>query len=68
MPIIDKSQKVIEKVYTPNCKTIEELAKYLSIPIFKAAKAILLIATLLNGAEKHEQFVIAIVRGDMNFK
>ena len=65
VPIIDESQMIIEKVYTPNCKTIEELARYLSIPTYKTAKALFVIATLLNGAEKHEQFVIAIVRGDM---
>jgi len=65
VPIIDKEQMIIEKVFTPNCKTIEGLAKYLSIPTNKTAKALFVVATLLNGAEKYEQFVIAIVRGDM---
>ena len=55
----------IKKVFTPNCKTIEGLAEYLSIPTHKTAKALFIIATILKGTEKHEQFVIAIVRGDM---
>jgi prolyl-tRNA synthetase len=65
VPIIDESQLIIEKVSTPNCKTIEDLAKYLSIPANKTAKALLVIATIVEGNKKHEQFVIAIVRGDM---
>jgi prolyl-tRNA synthetase len=64
-PIIDKSQIPIEKAATPNCKTIEELADYLSIPTHKTAKAFFIIATFLLDNIKTERFVIAIVRGDM---
>ena len=65
VPFSDESQFAIEKVATPNAKTIEELADYLSIPTYKTAKAVFVIATILKVNEKVEQFVIAIVRGDM---
>jgi prolyl-tRNA synthetase len=64
-PIIDESAKSIEKVATPNSKTIEDLANYLTIPTSKTAKAVFVIASIVNNKVKREQFVIAIVRGDM---
>jgi prolyl-tRNA synthetase len=65
VPVNDKSQLAIEKVATPNSKTIEELANYLSIPTYKTAKAVFVIATIPINEEKDERFVIVIVRGDM---
>ncbi|MGE5123835.1 MAG: proline--tRNA ligase [Acidobacteriaceae bacterium] len=61
----DEPQKNLEKVATPNSKTIEDLAAYLSIPTHKTAKAVFLVATMLNGNEKFERFIFVIVRGDM---
>jgi prolyl-tRNA synthetase len=67
----------IEKVSTPNCKTIEELANFLNIPKSKTAKAVFLVATFTPdlGVQKpvggqsesggDRRFVFAIVRGDM---
>ena len=61
----------IKKVSTPNCKTIEELADFLGIPKTKTAKAVFIMATIPDDPGKgeismeHEQFVFAIVRGDM---
>jgi prolyl-tRNA synthetase len=55
----------IEKVATPMCKTIEELANYLDIPKSRTAKAVFLIAMIPEGEKDYEQFVFAIVRGDM---
>jgi prolyl-tRNA synthetase len=55
----------IEKVSTPGCKTIDDLAGYLSIPIDKTAKAVFMVATLLEDKQRVESFVFVIVRGDM---
>ena len=54
-----------ETVYTPNCKTIAQLAEFLQIPESKTAKAVFMIATVAEGQEDVEKFVVAILRGDM---
>ena len=51
-------------VATPESKTIDALAAFLKIPKAKTAKAILLMATLMEGTEKVQRFVFAVVRGD----
>ena len=56
----------LEKVATPDCKTIAELAAYLGIPESRTAKAVFMIASVQQGEQKAEQFVFAIVRGDMD--
>ena len=55
----------LEKVATPDTKTIADLAAYLDIPEARTAKAVFLAATLTEGAEEVQKFVFAIVRGDM---
>jgi prolyl-tRNA synthetase len=55
----------LDKVATPNTTTIAALADYLDIPESKTAKAVFLIASLIQGIETYDQFVFAIVRGDM---
>lgn len=55
----------IEKVATPECKTIEELANFLAIPKAKTAKAVFLMATIEIQKETIEKFIFAVVRGDM---
>jgi len=55
----------IQKVATPECKTIKELAEYLEVPESKTAKAVFMVATLAEGEETFERFVFAVVRGDM---
>ncbi|HVO42450.1 MAG TPA: proline--tRNA ligase [Aggregatilineales bacterium] len=59
----------LEKVATPGTKTIDELASYLGIPKAKTAKAVFLVVTLAEGkgegTTQREQFVFAVVRGDM---
>jgi prolyl-tRNA synthetase len=65
-PINDEGVKPIQKVATPNSKTIEDLSNYLSIPANKTAKAVFVIARIPNGKETLERFVIATVRGDMD--
>ncbi len=64
-PIAEDRQLSLEKVSTPECKTIEELAAYLTIPTYKTAKAVFLVATIPQGVEAREQFIFVIVRGDM---
>ncbi len=65
-PINDEAVKPIQKVATPNSKTIDDLSNYLSIPTYKTAKAVFVIARIPKGKETIERFVIAIVRGDMD--
>jgi prolyl-tRNA synthetase len=57
-----------EKVATPGIETIEALASYLGIPASRTAKAVFFVATLAGAAETdstRQQFVFAVVRGDM---
>lgn len=57
-----EAPRSIEKVFTPHCKTIAELADFLQTPKSKTAKAILLMAR--SAPAQREQFVFALVRGD----
>ena len=56
----------LEKVATPDMKTIAALAEFLGISEARTAKAVFMIATIPNGTEVEEKFVFAIVRGDMD--
>ena len=47
----------LEKVHTPNAKTIEEVAKFLDTPIEKTIKAVVF-------QNEKEQVICALVRGD----
>ncbi len=62
----EESQKDLEKIATPDSKTIAELAEFLNIPESKTAKAIFLVATITEGTEDVEKLVFAITRGDMD--
>ena len=53
------AERPLEKVATPHCKTIKELANFLNIPQAKTAKAVFMMATIAEGQEMHEQFVFA---------
>ncbi len=72
----DEAPLPVEKVATPNCKTIAELAAYLGIPESRTAKAVFYIAqpvvkTPRAGAPPSSPelpsatFIFAITRGDM---
>jgi prolyl-tRNA synthetase len=54
-----------EKVATPDITTIEGLADFLEIPKAKTAKAVFMVATVTEGTEDRDQFIFALVRGDM---
>ena len=58
--------KPLEKVATPEMKTIEDLSNFLNVPKEKTAKAVFLMATITDNNETFEKFVFAIVRGDMD--
>ena len=64
-PLPQEEPNPLEKVATPDTKTIEALANFLGVPKAKTAKAVFLVATVLDGREKVEKFVFAVVRGDM---
>lgn len=69
----------VEKVATPGCKTIEDLANFLGVSKAQTAKAVFLVAAVRDGTTEaqsttavrshnvvyHERFVFAVVRGDM---
>jgi prolyl-tRNA synthetase len=57
--------KSIERVPTPGCKTIEALANLLNVPKCKTAKAVFMIAGHEGEAGEQEEFICAVVRGDM---
>jgi len=61
-----EEQKPVEKVATPETKTIAGLAELLGVPTARTAKAVFMIATIPQGTETEERFVFAIVRGDMD--
>ena len=54
-----------EKIATPNTTTIEDLTALLDIPANKTAKALFLMATVGDGRDKQDAFVLAVIRGDM---
>jgi prolyl-tRNA synthetase len=55
----------LEKVATPQVKTIEGLAEFLSVPKARTAKAVFMVASLEEGGQPVERFIFAVVRGDM---
>lgn len=61
-----EDQKPLERVATPGAKTIADLANFLDIPESRTAKAVFLVASIVQGTETEEKLVLAIVRGDMD--
>jgi prolyl-tRNA synthetase len=55
----------LEKVATPDCKTIEEVSRYLDMPAAKTAKAVFLVTTLIKNHEPEQKTIFAVLRGDM---
>ncbi len=55
----------IEKVATPDAKTIEALARFLNVPRRKTAKAVFLVAAHDEAEGRRERFVFVVIRGDM---
>ena len=65
-PTAPEELKAIEKVLTPNCKSIEDLANFLSVPKSKTAKAVFFMASIPIGEELAEKFIFAVIRGDLD--
>jgi len=55
----------VEKVPTPDCKTIAEVASFLGVPTSQTAKAVFMMATIPSGEKSEQRFVFAVIRGDM---
>ncbi len=56
----------LEKVQTPACKSIEDLANFLGLPKAKTAKAVFFMASVPDGESLREEFIFAVIRGDMD--
>ncbi len=59
--------KEMEKVLTPDCKTIEDLAAFLKIEKRQTAKAVFMVGTFINdtNGEEEEKVIVGIIRGDL---
>ncbi len=64
-PAPQEDAQPIEKVATPDTKTIDALAALLNIPKSKTAKAVFLVASTSQDGKDIERFVFAVIRGDM---
>jgi prolyl-tRNA synthetase len=58
--------KQIEKVFTPACASIQNLADFLAISKNHTARAVFFIATLLEGGDLVEKFIFSVIRGDLD--
>ena len=70
-PATPEELKPVKKVLTPNCKSIDDLAKFLGVPKSKTAKAVFFMATIPEVRALHaaplpiEKFIFAVLRGDL---
>jgi prolyl-tRNA synthetase len=64
-PAAPEELKPIEKVKTPACKSIEDLANFLGVPKSKTAKAVFFMASIPDGEKLTEEFIFVVIRGDM---
>jgi prolyl-tRNA synthetase len=57
----------LEKVATPEAKSIEALSAFLGVPAAQTAKAVFMVATVVEGKAPapQEKFIFAVMRGDM---
>ena len=62
----EEEPQPLEKVATPDTKTIEGLANLLEIDKSRTAKAVFMMATVSEEQEDVERLVFAVVRGDMD--
>jgi prolyl-tRNA synthetase len=63
-PATPEEPRPIQKVHTPDCKSIEDLAQFLDLPKSKTAKAVFYMAQIPEGEELTEKFIFAVIRGD----
>lgn len=55
----------LDKVLTPDCKTIADVAAFMKVPTSETLKAVFLWATPLGKTEKDGYFVFVVLRGDL---
>jgi prolyl-tRNA synthetase len=65
IPTARQELKPMEKVFTPNCKSIEDLAAFLDVPKSQTAKAVFFMASIPEGEMLNEKFIFAVIRGDL---
>ncbi len=65
-PAAPAELKPLEQVATPNCKTIEDLANLLGLSKSQTAKAVFMIAGHEEESGTREEFVFAVIRGEMD--
>ncbi len=63
-----EEEKALEKIATPDAKTIEDLCAFLKIEPRQTAKAVFMVGTFINdkNGEEHDKLIVAIIRGDMD--
>lgn len=63
-----EEEKSLEKIKTPNCKTIEDLCTLLNIEKRQTAKAVFMVGTYIDDktGEEEEKLIIATIRGDFD--
>ena len=63
-----EDEKKIEKIATPEAKTIEALCAFLKIEPRQTAKAVFMVGTFINdkNGEETDKLIVAIIRGDMD--
>lgn len=63
-----EDEKKIEKIATPEAKTIEDLCAFLKIEPRQTAKAVFMVGTFINdkNGEETDKLIVAIIRGDMD--
>jgi prolyl-tRNA synthetase len=54
----------VEKVSTPGVTSIADLAAFLGVPESRTAKAVFMVARVVEGQEEVERLVFAVLRGD----
>ncbi|MBI9046177.1 MAG: proline--tRNA ligase [Anaerolineaceae bacterium] len=61
-----ETPREIKKVATPEIKSIEALSTFLDIPESKTAKAVFMMATLIEDDVEIQKLIFAVIRGDMD--
>lgn len=63
-----QEMKALEKVLTPECKTIDELAAFLKIETYQTAKAVFMVGTFIDpeNGDEEEKLIVGVIRGDMD--
>lgn len=65
-PVIDLGTPLsLEKVFTPECKSIAAVSEFLNIPDQQTAKAVFLVARRYVNETYQDDLVLAVIRGDL---